>query len=173
MAIINKPQSGEFAPYIAEYIKWVPDEGLLIDYLRQNMIHTTELIGNLPEDKLTYRYAPGKWTVKDILCHITDGERVLAYRALRAARNDTTELPGYDQDLFAPNANANNRGIKSLLNEFHTVREATISLFNNLERNTYLNSTVAGGHPLSVRAAGYFIAGHELHHVNVIKERYL
>ena len=112
----------------------------------------------------------GKWTIKEILGHI---ERICAYRALRFARNDATELPGFDQDLFARNSGANQRDMTDLLSEFVTVRQSTITLFNSLDDLALMRTGVADGNQVSVRALAYHIAGHELRHVSIIKERYL
>jgi uncharacterized damage-inducible protein DinB len=128
---------------------------------------------SLPEDKLFYRYATGKWTIKDILVHISDDERIYAYRALCFARNDQTVLPGFEQDKYARYAQAGARTLPDILGEFITVRKATVSLFESLPAEAFTRQGVANSHKVSVRALAYHIAGHELHHINIIKERYL
>jgi len=128
---------------------------------------------SIPEDKLYYRYDEGKWTIKEILVHIIDDERIYAYRALRFARKDSTELAGFDQENYAVNSGANKRSIESILHEFETVRKATISLFESFTDEALTSSGIANGNKVSVRALGYHIAGHEKHHVNIIRERYL
>ncbi|MEK7726872.1 MAG: DinB family protein [candidate division KSB1 bacterium] len=120
-----------------------------------------------------HRYAAGKWTIKETLVHISDDERIYAYRALRFARNDSTELPGFEQDDFARASNANARDLNDILDELATVRNATISLFNSFDEEALLRKGRADGKIMSVRAAAYHIAGHELHHMNIIKARYL
>jgi uncharacterized damage-inducible protein DinB len=127
----------------------------------------------LPEEKLYYRYAEGKWTIKEILAHLIDDERIYTYRALRYARNDQTELPGFEQDAYAVESGANKRSIDDLLEEFAAVRRSTIALFNSFEDRVMTRVGVASGNVMSVRAAAYHIAGHELRHLNIIKERYL
>ena len=173
MRMIEKPAEGEYAPYTITYIWLLPDDGLVLEHLRENLLTTTDFILSLPEDKLTYRYAQGKWTIKEILVHIIDDERIYAYRALRFARNDKTELAGFEQDDYAIYSGANARHIKDILVEFATVRNSTIAFFNGLENEALTRSGVADGNNMSVRAAAYHIAGHELRHLNIIRERYL
>jgi uncharacterized damage-inducible protein DinB len=173
MKKIEKPEEGEYAPYAIMYIGLLPDDGLVLKYLGDNLRATKDFILSLPEEKLTFRYAEGKWTIKEILVHIVDDERIYAYRALRFARNDKTELPGFEQDAFAAYSGANGRDVKDILKEFARVRRATISLFEGLDREALLRAGVADGKVMSVRAAAYHIAGHEMRHINIIKERYL
>ena len=115
----------------------------------------------------------GKWTPKEILLHVIDTERIFSYRALRISRSEKAELSGFDENSFAQNSNANNRSIEDLIDEYITVRTATISLFKSFPETIMKNTGIASGKPLSVVAAGYIICGHEIHHVNIIKERYL
>lgn len=173
MRKIGKPEEGEYAPYAIMYIGLLPDDGLVLEHLRDNLKATTELILLIPEEKLSYRYAEGKWTIKEILAHIVDDERIYAYRALRFARNDRTELPGFEQDDYALHSGANGRDVKDILKEFAAVRRATIALFEGLGDEALTRSGVASGNVMSVRAAAYHIAGHELRHVQIIRERYL
>ena len=173
MKKIEKPTESEYAPYAIMYIGLLPDDGLVLKHLRNNFKSTKELILSLPEEKLLYRYAPGKWTIKEILVHIIDDERIYTYRALRFARNDKTELPGFEQEDYTLNSDANERKLKDILKEYEAVRNSTIQFFNGLEKKAFLRSGIANGNIMSVRAAAYHIAGHELHHVNLIRERYL
>jgi uncharacterized damage-inducible protein DinB len=173
MKKIEKPEEGEYAPYTIMYIGLLPDDGLVLKYLEENLKATKDFILSLPEEKLIYRYAEGKWTIKEILVHLIDDERIYAYRALRFARNDKTELPGFEQDDYAIHSGANEREIKDILKEFTTVRKATISLFEGLDGKALTRTGVASGNIMSVRAASYHIAGHEMRHLNIIKERYL
>lgn len=173
MKLIEKPGEGEYAPYTIMYIGLLPNDGLVLEHLENNLKETTNLILPLAEEKLEYRYAEGKWTIKEILAHIVDDERIYAYRALRFARNDKTELPGFEQDDYAVHSGANERDIKDILKEFATVRHSTISLFESFDREALLRVGVADGKVMSVRATAYHIAGHEMRHVNIIKERYL
>jgi uncharacterized damage-inducible protein DinB len=171
--MIEKPVEGEYAPYTMMYIGLLPDDGLVLKYLEENLKATKDFVLSLPEEKLLYRYAEGKWTIKEILVHLIDDERIYSYRALRFARNDKTELPGFEQDDYATHSGANRRKIKDILKEFTTVRHATISLFEGFDRKALLRAGIASGNIMSVRAAAYHIAGHEMRHVNIIKERYL
>ncbi len=173
MRRIEKPIEDEYAPYVIQYIGLLPDDGRVLDHLWANLETTSAFLRSLPDEKLLHRYAEGKWTIKEIVQHLADDERIYAYRALRFARNDATELPGFDQDEYTRVAGANARGIDDLLNELATVRAATISLYEGLEEKTLQRSGVASGNVMSVRAIAYHIAGHELRHINMIRERYL
>jgi uncharacterized damage-inducible protein DinB len=173
MKRIEKPLEGEYAPYAIMYIGLLPDDGLVLPHLEENLRATEALILSLPEEKLLYRYAEGKWTIKETLVHISDDERIYAYRALRFARNDKTELPGFEQDDYALHSGANERDIEDILGELATVRRATISLFEGFNEQALTRAGVANGNIMSVRAAAYHLAGHELHHINLIRERYL
>lgn len=173
MKKIEKPATGEFAPETIMYIGLLPDDGRVLDHLANNLKATSEFIFSLAEEKLLYRYAEGKWTIKEILVHLSDDERIYAYRALRFARGDKTDLPGFDQDDYAFHSSANERDIKDILNELATVRQATISLFDAFDSEALLRAGMADGRIMSVRAAAYHIAGHEMRHINVIRERYL
>jgi uncharacterized damage-inducible protein DinB len=173
MKRIEKPREGEFAPYAMQYIGLLPNDGMVLVHMAANLEQTRALLSMVPHDRLEYRYAGGKWTIKEIILHIADDERIYAYRALRFARNDGTELPGFDQDDYARYAGAQERTMASLLEEFRTVRMATLSLFDGLSDEALTRSGVASGNRMSVRAIAYHIAGHELRHRNLIRERYL
>ena len=170
---IEKPKKGEFPDYASMYIDLVANDGKLLRHLWDNLSVTKKLIEPLTEDALLYRYAEGKWSIKEVLVHIVDDERIYAYRALRFARNDKTELPGFDQEPFALNSNADKRSIKSIIEEYEAVRLSTITLFDGLSDEVMLRRGVANNNEATVRALGYHIAGHELHHINLIKTRYL
>jgi uncharacterized damage-inducible protein DinB len=170
---IEKPREGEYPAYAERYIGLLPDDGMILTHLTENLASTKKFIASIPKARLLYRYAARKWTIKEILGHIVDDERIYVYRALRFARNDTTELPGFEQDHFARYSEANKRDVGDLLNEFTLVRQATIAFFQSLDDAALLRSGVADGKRSSVRALAYHIAGHELRHMNIIKERYL
>ena len=142
MKVIPKPKEGEFPPYAIMYMKLVPDDGLLLKHLHDNFITIKQLILSLPGEKLNYRYAKDKWTIKQILVHIIDDERIYAYRALRFARNDKTELPGFEQDDYVLNSRANERSVESILEEYEAVRQATVTLFNGLPEDSFLRTGV-------------------------------
>lgn len=173
MKSIPKPQPNEYDPYAIMYIKLLPDDGLVLQHLAENAEMMKKFFLSLPKEKWEYRYAPGKWTIKEILLHIIDDERIYAYRALRFARNDATELPGFDQDPYAVHSKANERNIESLIEEYSAVRNSTLALFNNLPDDAWIRGGKANDHFVTVRALIYHLAGHELHHLNIIKERYL
>lgn len=173
MKKIEKPSEGEYAPYTIMYIGLLPDDGLVLKHLEDNLKATRDFILSLPEEKLGFRYAEGKWTIKEILVHLIDDERIYAYRALRFARNDKTELPGFEQDDYALHSGANERSLEDILKEFSSVRRATISLFEGFDSEALMRAGIADGKVMSVRAAAYHIAGHEMRHLNIIKERYL
>jgi uncharacterized damage-inducible protein DinB len=173
MKKIQKPAEGEYNPYAIMYIKLLPDDGQVLKHLKENFKTVKEFIESLPLDKLDYRYAENKWTIKEMLVHIMDDERIYAYRALRIARNDKTPLPGFEQDDYVPFSKANKRSLPSIFREYKTIRNATLSLFTSLSKEDLLRIGTANDHPVSVRALAYHIAGHELHHLNIIKERYL
>ena len=173
MRRIEKPKEGEYAPYAIQYIGLLPDDGMVLEHLEKNFEATRQFLRSLPEDRMLYRYAEGKWTIKEIIQHITDDERIYAYRALRFARNDPTELPGFDQDEYTRYAEANRRTLDDLLEELVTVRAATLSLSSGLGEDTLTRAGIASCNPMSVRAIAYHIAGHELRHMNIIRERYL
>ncbi|HEX8719296.1 MAG TPA: DinB family protein [Pyrinomonadaceae bacterium] len=173
MRRIEKPEEGEYPPYAVIYTGLLPDDGLVLRHMSESVKETTAFVLSLPEEKLTFRYAEGKWTVKEILAHVIDDERIYAYRALRFARGDRTELPGFEQDYYAINSGANRRTAESLLGEFAAVRRSTVALFDSFDDEALLRSGVADGNRATVRALAYHIAGHELRHVRIIKERYL
>ena len=173
MKKIQKPKAIEFAPYAIMYVGLLPEDGQVLKHLKDQMKVTKEFFLSLPEEKLSYRYDEGKWTIKEILVHIIDTERIFAYRALRTAREDRAELPGFDQNNYVAHSGTDKRKLKEILREYESVRKATLTLFNGLERKALTRTGVANGNPISVRAAAYIAAGHELHHLNIIKERYL
>ena len=173
MRPIEKPDAGEYPPYAIQYIGLLPDDGLVLDHLQRNFEVTRSFLLSRPEDQLLYRYAEAKWTIKEIVLHIADDERIYAYRALRFARHDTTPLPGFDQDEYTRYSAANQRTLNDLLGELETVRAATVSLYHGLGDDTLKRIGVASGKVMSVRAIAYHIAGHELRHRNIIRERYI
>ena len=171
--IIEKPRVDEYPAYAAMYIDLVPDDCKLLAHLWNSLQSTKKLIQTIPGEKHLYKYAEGKWTLKEVLVHIIDDERIYGYRALRFARNDKTELPGFDQDPYAYYSNANDRTAENIVEEYEAVRLSTITLFNGFSDDAMSRSGVANNNQVSVRALGYHIAGHELHHLNIIKTRYL
>ena len=173
LRVIEKPADEEYPAYAHIYIDLLPNDGLILKHLQENVKATQQFVASIPKDRLLHRYAEGKWTIKEILQHVVDDECIYLYRALRFARNDTTELPGFDQDHYARYSGANVREVGDILHEFRLVRELTVAFFNSLDDAALMRSGVADGNRASVRALAYHIAGHELRHRNIIKERYL
>lgn len=165
-------QSEEYAPYYLPYIQQVREEEL-IEGLHNSLVIFIQFINSVPAEKLDYRYAIGKWTLKDIIQHLIDSERIFSYRALRFSRKDTVKLSSFEEDLYAEAALANNRTLKELLEEFKLVRQSTIALFKSFSDETLLRIGIAADYPISVRALGYIIIGHQKHHINVYKHQYL
>jgi uncharacterized damage-inducible protein DinB len=171
LRFITIPEPGEYAPYTVEYFQLVPDDDIL-EHMSSCLQTTIEFFESLPEEILSIPHKPGEWTVKEILQHITDDERIYAYRVLRFARNDLTELPGFDPDMVAAHSGANDRSLASLLDEYTTVRKSTLSLFEGLPEAALMRIGTANGNPMSVRAGALHIAGHELHHLDSVKVNY-
>lgn len=171
-AAITKPVPGEYPPYFDTYISLVKGEHLY-DELFQSYIDTMELVTSLDAETLFYRYAPGKWTILDIVQHIIDSERIFNYRALCFARNDATALPGFEENDYAANGNATRRDINDLVRELSLVRASTIELFKSFDEEMMNRKGTANGKVVSVRALLFAILGHELHHRKIIQERYM
>lgn len=163
----------EYATYYASFISKLSEEYTLIEELEISLHRFIKFVQNIPMDKFDYRYAEEKWTIKDIIQHLIDCERVFSYRALRIARNDKTELPGFEEDDYAIQANANKRSIMELLTELSAVRHSTIYLFKTFTEKQLLQIGVASNNAISVRAIGFVIIGHQNHHQQVFEERYL
>jgi len=169
---VKRPQPSEYAPYYGKYIELVPD-GPIVDVLRAQMAETQKLLRSIPEARGSHVYAPGKWTIKEVVGHVTDGERIFAYRALRFARADETALPGFDENHYAPQGRFGSRTLENLADELDIVRRSTVALFEGLPKDAATRMGTASNNPVSVQALAYIIAGHELHHRKILKERYL
>ena len=141
--------------------------------LKVSLEESNIFFNQVPIEKQLFKYAEKKWTIKEILQHIIDTERILSYRVLRIVRNDKTKIPGFDENLYVANSNANQRNMDDLFHEFIEVRRSTISLFKGISDRSLSSIGNAGGKNISVRALGYIISGHLLHHINIIKQRYL
>lgn len=163
----------EYAGFYEGYIKQVTEEYTLLEELEISVHRFIKFVQNLPMDKFDYRYAEGKWTIKDIIQHLIDAERIFAYRALRFARRDQTPLPGFEEDDYVVAAQGSHRGLQDLLTEFLIVRQGTLALFKTFDKETLAQQGTASGHPMSVRALGFVIIGHQNHHQRVFEERYL
>lgn len=172
MQKIYKPTEGVVSFY-QPYMDCVPNDGNLLQHLKDIQVETEELISGLSEEKLTYSYRTGKWTIKDIIVHLADCERVIIYRAMRISRADKTDLPGFDENLFALHANANNRKVKDIMNELSVLRAATLVFVGTLDDKSLDRTGTANGYPLSARLLVNHIYGHHRHHLSIIRERYL
>lgn len=169
---MNKPDSTEYAPYFEKYISLVREEEIVVT-LGKQIEGTLSLIRGLSEAQGDHCYAPGKWSVKEVIGHLIDAERIFTYRAMRFARNDATPLPGFDEDAFVANAGFGSRPLADLAEEFEYTRKSNVYLFKNLDGDASLRRGLSNNNELSVRAIAYIIAGHELHHVGVLRARYL
>lgn len=163
----------EIPDYSKGYVNLLPNNDDLLTIFERESNNAFEFYAQIPEDKLLYRYSDEKWTIKEILLHIIDTERILSYRALRFARTDNHELAGFDQDKYVVHSKANQRDWNDLQKEFQMVRNATILLFKSFDKDMLSASGLANKYRFSVNALGFIIAGHELHHRIIIKERYL
>lgn len=169
----NQLNTNEYASYYQTYINQVDDTYSLIEELEISVHRLIKFVQDIPMDKFDYRYAEGKWTIKDILQHLIDAERIFSYRALRFARKDMTPLASFEENDYVDEAHANSRSIQDLLTECAVVRQSTLSLFKSFSDEELLRIGVASDNPMSVRALGFVIIGHQNHHVKVFQERYL
>ena len=168
---MNRPEATEFAPYYNKYISLIDEDVLSV--LRQQPSNLNAMFSGLPEDKGTFAYADGKWTIKEVLSHLIDGERMFAYRVLRISRGDETPIEGFEQDGYIENSNANNRSFAELLEEFDLQRRSNLLLLQNLDDQGSRRMGTASENPISVRALTYIMAGHVQHHKAILEERYL
>jgi uncharacterized damage-inducible protein DinB len=162
----------EYAPSYAAYIKLLEDVNL-IEELEISLHEFIKFVQNIPMDKFDYRYAEGKWTIKEIIQHLIDTERIFSYRAMRISRNDKTPLPGFEEDDYVINTNANGRNLQELLTEMALVRQSTIALFKSFSEEQLKRMGIASNNPVSVRAIGFSTIGHQKHHQKIFQERYL
>lgn len=169
---MTRPKPDEHDPYYARYIALVPNDDLSIAGHLADQHHETIDVLRKAKAKGDLAYAPGKWTVKEVVGHLCDAERIFAYRALRFARGDATDLPGFDENAYVANANFKSRTMEDLLEELWGVRAATLSLAKHLPESALSRRGSANGAPVTVRALLYIIAGHERHHLAVLRERY-
>jgi len=169
---MNKPGPEEYVPFYATYVSKVGD-GDIIKILEEQMLSTHALAKNIPAEKAEYAYAPGKWTVKECISHMIDAERVFAYRALCISRGEQQNLPGFEQDDYVLNGEAGKRELNDLIAEFKTLRMANLFMLRSLTAEQADRIGSSNGNPTSVRALAHMMAGHELHHMNIFREKYL
>jgi hypothetical protein len=171
--LISPPHPDEYFEYFTGYVKKASIYTDLLESMPLVHEQTQHLMKNLSTEKHSYRYAPNKWSIKELMLHLIDAERVFAYRALRIARNDKTPLHGFDENKFVENSFAENRTLSDIMEEFQLVRKSSLKLFEGFEESVIMNRGIASDKEITVRALGYIIMGHELHHLSIIKERYL
>jgi hypothetical protein len=171
--IIERPEASEYLPYYEKYVSLVPDEDGIVAVLKRQSEDTVALLRSIPESRGGFRYGADKWSIKELVGHMIDTERVFAYRALRFARNDRTPLPGYEQDDYVREASFDDYPLGELASEFESVRRASLYLFKHLNGEASRRRGLANEGETSVRALAYIIAGHELHHMAILRDRYL
>jgi hypothetical protein len=172
MPAIPRPAPDEYAPYYGGYIDEVPP-GNVIEILERQLAETLDLLRGVPASRETHRYAPGKWSIREIVGHLSDTERIFTYRALCFSRSERTPLPGFEEDDYVAAAGFDTRLLTDLARELETVRGATLTLFRGLSGDALLRRGTASGKEFTVRAIAHIIAGHERHHVRLLRERYL
>jgi hypothetical protein len=168
---LGRPEADEIPPHYVNYIKRVPELDPVIVCASQ-IEETATLLRGLSDTEAMYRYGRGKWSIKEVVGHLTDVERIMAYRALRIARGDTTPLPSFDENAYVPIAKFDARSLADLVGELRTARAATLALLRTFDAEAWLRRGTASGKPVSVRALAYMIPGHERHHVEVLRTRY-
>jgi DinB superfamily/MOSC domain len=169
---IERPGADEHIPYYQRYIDRVPEGVDLLALMAEQRESTKSLLAGIPESQALFRYAPGKWSIKEIVGHLTDVERIMGCRALRIGRGDTTPLPGFDENAYVPFAKSDERALPDLVDEWVAGRQASLTMFRNLPTEAWERRGTANGSPISVRALAYIIAGHERHHIEMLHKRY-
>lgn len=170
--MLKSPLAGEYGSYFKTYVEKVPNVDLP-SLLELQIEEYTRLLSGVSEVHSKFRYAEGKWSLREVLGHVADTERIMSYRLLRVARGDQTPIPGFEENLFVAHAQADARSIDELLQDFAAVRIATLSLFRQLDDEAWMRVGNVSGHDTSARAIAYIIAGHAIHHIEIMRERYL
>ncbi len=168
----KRPEANEYNPYYATYINLL-HEGDIIQILEEQIKETNLLLKDISDSEGHFRYAPNKWSIKEVIGHIADTERIMAYRLLSIARGETTSLPGYNDDMYVLRAAFDKQSMEYLLSNLTIVRQATVHLLKSLDAEAWLQRGTANNSEVTIRALAYIIAGHELHHRKIIKERYM
>ncbi|MGA2992063.1 MAG: DinB family protein [Candidatus Korobacteraceae bacterium] len=168
----GRPDESEYPPYSAKYVNLVPGSDILPVFAAQ-LEETTALLKPLDDRAAAFAYAPGKWTLKQVVGHVVDTERIFAYRALCVARGESGSLPGFEQDDYVAAGSFGERTLSSLLDEFRVARQATIAFFQNLPQQAWMRRGNANKFSVTVRGIAFLAAGHELHHVKILREKYL
>jgi len=172
VAAATRPEATEFAPFYAGYVAAVP-EGDIINILRRGGDEWQSVLAELPEARGDHRYADGKWSIRQLVGHVSDAERIFAYRALRIARGDQSPLASFDENAYAETAGSDRRTLSALAAELRVVRESTVALLSSLPDDAWTRTGTASGKTVSVRALAYITAGHAQHHLKILHERYL
>ncbi|MBI1798243.1 MAG: DinB family protein [Candidatus Eisenbacteria bacterium] len=168
---LSRPREDEFGPYYGKYLCLISTDDAR-PALEDRCRETLAMVGGLGDQRALERYAPGKWSIKETLGHVCDVERVMSYRALRLGRGDRTPLPGFDENLYVPNSRADRRPLAGLCAELSALRESTLALIRGFDEEALMRRGEASGQPFSVRALLWVIAGHEIHHANLLRDRY-
>jgi uncharacterized damage-inducible protein DinB len=168
----KRPRSNDYAPYYGKYVMLVP-EGNFLEILEAQLQELKHLLEPLTDHQADFRYAPGKWSIKETLGHVNDAERIFSVRILRIARGDQTPIPGFEQDDYVKVSNASSRKLFDLLEEFYAIRRATIALIRSLDDASWLRRGTASGNEVTVLAIAFIIAGHSLHHRKIFEDKYL
>lgn len=166
-----RPEASEYAPFYHGYVTSVP-EGDVVDLLRSGGRELLQALRSIPEERGGHRYGPEKWTIREVVGHLIDAERIFTYRALRVARGDRTPLAAFEENEYVKTAGSDARTLQDLTRELGAVREATVLLFDSLPDDAWGRSGVASGKDVSVRALAYITAGHAMHHLRILRERY-
>lgn len=169
---MNRPEKNEYAEYYERYISLV-EENDIVAVLENQQTELLEFFKKLDEENSLFAYAEGKWSIKEVIGHLTDGERIFAYRALRISRADQTPIEGFEQDGYIENSDFNNTPLSDLTDELLLNRQANVIFFKNLTDEAWLRTGTASDNPVSVRALAFMMAGHIRHHLNILNERYL
>ncbi|WP_251550978.1 DinB family protein [Neobacillus muris] len=170
--LIKRPEEKEYPLYYVPYVELVP-EGDLLQILKENLLQVTELFGCLSEKDADFRYAPNKWSIKEVLGHMADTERIMGYRLLRIGRGDQTPLAGFEENDFVSGSQVSQLPIEKILEDFTAVRNATMTLVQTMPETAWANKGVANNLEVTAQAIAYIIAGHEMHHRNIVTDRYL
>lgn len=169
---MQRPEKNEYYHYYETYVSLV-NETDIVAVFEDQLSELNELFGGISEEKSRFAYAEGKWTIKELVGHLIDGERMFGYRALRISRGDETPIEGFEQNLYTENAPFNDYKFSDLAREFELVRKSSVSFFKHLKETDWTRMGTASGNPVSVRALAYIMIGHVRHHINIMRDRYL
>jgi DinB family protein len=172
MSSTTPPAADEYGPNYAGYVGRIPPDQPILPLLATQLDELPQRLAVVPADRWSYRYAPGKWSVRDVIMHLNDVERIMVYRALRIGRGDTTPLPGFDENVYALAAGADALPLTAVAEEWAAVRRASLALFQHLPEAAWTRRGLANGVGVSVRGLAYIVAGHTIHHLSVLAERY-